>query len=462
MPKQFGSQVDLQKIPILNIVIHSSTSEPTTPVNGQFWFDTTAGVMKVREAGVWLLVANAAAGSNPTGPAGGDLTGSSYPNPVIAALAVTGAKMADGTITTGKIGDGQVTSLKIADATITDTDVAAANKDGADATVGMRTLGYSAGKAMPGVARLDQIAVPTAAVSLNNQRITSVGTPSAGTDATTKDYVDNLQAGLSWKQAVRVASIANVVSTGADLNAGDVIDGITLATGDRVLLKNQTNPAINGIWTAGPSPVRSTDADSAAELYGATVFVIAGTHADQAWTMTTNPTITVDTTPLTWVQFGAGTSYTAGTGMTLTGSVLDVIGTTNRITAAADSIDIAATYVGQASITTLGTVTTGVWNGTAIPIAYGGTGAGTAAAARTALGAIGKYGGWMPALTAGVESTITHNLGTTEVVCAFIDTGSSPANQSIELGWRFINANSIGVTADIAMGGSRYWATVVG
>jgi len=76
------------------------------------------------------------------------------------------------------------------------------------------------------------------------------------------------------------------------------------------------------------------------------------------------------------------TTYTAGNGLTLSGTVFNVGGTTNRITVLSDSIDIASTYEGQDSITKLGTITTGVWNGTQIPIAYGGTNATTEAGAR--------------------------------------------------------------------------------
>ena len=150
MAKQFGSQVDFQKIPLLNLVVHSSLSEPPGPVNGMLWFDTTAGVMKVREGGAWLLVANATGGSNPTGPAGGDLTGSSYPNPVIANDAITTAKILNLNVTTGKINDLAVTTGKLALLAVTDAQVAAANKDGVAGTASMRTLGTGSQQAAAG------------------------------------------------------------------------------------------------------------------------------------------------------------------------------------------------------------------------------------------------------------------------------------------------------------------------
>ena len=130
----------------------------------------------------------------------------------------------------------------------------------------------------------------------------------------------------------------------AALTGLTAVDGVTPVVNDRVLLKNQTAPAENGIWLAQSGAwSRATDADAAAELEGATVFVMEGTtHADQAWTMTANAPITVGTTTLTWVQFGAGTAYSAGAGLTLTGSTIDVVAGDATITVAADSISRAA------------------------------------------------------------------------------------------------------------------------
>jgi hypothetical protein len=103
MVKQIGSQYDFQKIPIIGLVAEQKLTAPVTPVNGQLWFDTTLNVLKVWEVNQWLLVANTAGGSTPAGPAGGDLTGSSYPNPTIAANAVTTVKLLDANVTMAKL-----------------------------------------------------------------------------------------------------------------------------------------------------------------------------------------------------------------------------------------------------------------------------------------------------------------------------------------------------------------------
>lgn len=217
----------------------------------------------------------------------------------------------------------------------------------------------------------------------------SVATPSADGHAATKGYVDAARSGLDVKASVRAATTAAVLLA-SGLENGDVVDGVTLATGDRVLVKDQSTGSENGIYVvqATGAAVRATDADASAEVTaGMFTFVAEGTtNADSGWVLTTNDTITLGTTALTFAQFSGAGQITAGDGLTKTGSTINVVGTAARITANADSIDIAATYVGQSSITTLGTITAGVWNGTDVAVTDGGTGASTAANARTNLG----------------------------------------------------------------------------
>ena len=137
-----------------------------------------------------------------------------------------------------------------------------------------------------------------------------VGT-SGHTEMATKADVDAAVAGLDWKPSVRVAT-TGALTLATDVEAGDVIDGVTLAAGNRVLVKNQASGAENGIYVVQSSgaPVRATDADSSAEVTaGLAVFVAEGTTlADTCWVLTTNDTITLGSTALVFTQFGTGST----------------------------------------------------------------------------------------------------------------------------------------------------------
>lgn len=164
---------------------------------------------------------------------------------------------------------------------------------------------------------------------VNNQRIVNLADPSSATDAVTKQYVDSKLAGLTWKQPVKAATTTNGTLATAYAN-GSVIDGATLATGDRVLLKDQTSQPDNGIYVVAVSgaPTRATDADASAELDSAAVLVTSGTvNADQAYTQTTNAP-TVGSSNIVWAQFGGANLPVAGNGLSRTGNTLSVVANT--------------------------------------------------------------------------------------------------------------------------------------
>lgn len=173
--------------------------------------------------------------------------------------------------------------------------------------------------------RLDQFAVPTTSVSLNSQKITNLATPTLDTDAANKGYVDSVAQGLDAKQSVIVATTANITLSGTQ-----TIDGITVAAGDRVLVKNQTAPAQNGIYLASASAwTRALDMNLWAEVPNAFAFVESGTtQSDSGWVCTSNAGGTLDTTAITWTQFSGAGTYTASTGLTLTGSAFSITNTT--------------------------------------------------------------------------------------------------------------------------------------
>lgn len=188
----------------------------------------------------------------------------------------------------------------------------------------------------------------TADQSLGGFKLTNLATPTSAGDAATKAYVDSISAGLDPKGSVRAATTAAGTLTTSFEN-GDVIDGVTLATGDRILIKNQSTGAENGIYTVNASgtPTRATDADINAEVTGGMfVFVEEGTaNADTGWVLTNDGAITLGTTALTFTQFTGAGLVTAGAGLTKTGNTIDVIGTANRIVVAADAVDIGTDVV---------------------------------------------------------------------------------------------------------------------
>lgn len=136
--------------------------------------------------------------------------------------------------------------------------------------------------------------------------VTLPGDPASALQAATKQYVDNLLNGLKWKTSVRVATTANGALSTAYAN-GQTLDGQTLSTGDRILLKDQTTGSENGIYTVNSSgaPTRAVDADAGTELVSAAVFVQQGTaNADKGF-VCTNDSITIGSTSITWTQFNS-------------------------------------------------------------------------------------------------------------------------------------------------------------
>jgi hypothetical protein len=242
-----------------------------------------------------------------------------------------------------------------------------------------------------------QLAAPAAALAMNSQKITGLADPTAAQDAATKNYVDLAIQGLDPKASVKAATTADLGTVayangtsgvGATItNTGTLaafaLDGLTLSVGDRVLIKDQTAALQNGIYTvttAGSGAVawvltRATDNDTWAEIPATFVFVEQGTvNADNGYLFTADQGGTMGTTAITVTQFSGAGQITAGNGLTKSGNTINVVGTSNRISVAADSIDIDANYAGQSTIVTLGTVTTGTWNATAIGVTKGGLG----------------------------------------------------------------------------------------
>lgn len=313
----------------------------------------TTGLLKKTAANTWTLDTNTYLTGNQTITVSGDASGSGTTSisVTLASVGTAGTYTKVTTDSKGRVTAG--TTLSASDIpTLTASKIS-------DFDTQVRT------------SRLDQMAAPTASVNLNSQKITGLATPTQGTDAANKDYVDSAVQGLTAKDSVKVATTANITLSGTQ-----TIDGIAVVAGDRVLVKNQTTANQNGVYVvAAGAWSRATDSDTWNELISAYYFVEQGTaNGDNGYLITVDAGGTLGVTDVTVVQFSGAGQITAGAGLTKTGNQLDIVGTTNRITVNADSIDIASTYVGQSSITTLGTITTGTWNATTIATTKGGTG----------------------------------------------------------------------------------------
>ena len=496
------SHLNMNKNEVQNAVIQPLATAPSSPVEGQIYFDTVAKSLFVRANSAWLDLGI-------QGGAGATNLSSSLTATTVAINSDTGADVtlsaADGTnagimtsaMSTKLAGIAAGATANSSDATLlsranhTGTQTASTISDfssAADARItaatGVTVQGYNAntttlGNTTTGTGSIVRAASPTFTGNV------TVPTPTNSTDAATKAYVDAAAAGIDWKASVRVATTAAGTLASSFAN-GQTVDGVTLATGDRILIKNQAAGSENGIYVVAASgaPTRAADADSNAEVSGGmAVFVEEGTtNADSGWVMTNNGAITLGTTALSFTQFTGLGQVTAGTGLAQSGNTISIensgvllathggTGVTSSTGSGSNVLSTSPTLVtpvlGTPTSVTLtnatglplstgvtgvlpagnggagtvngllkangsGTVSqatagTDYYNpgGTDVAVADGGTGASTAAGARTNLGAAGKYTGTIGDGTS-TSIAVTHGLGSQYVVAQVFDATSN-------------------------------------
>lgn len=477
MPTFYGA-IDLTKNELRNAVVQNVGSAPGTPVKGQIYMDSTLNNLYFYDGSAWVSTRSAGAltpAASVTTSAVGDAAtvgvSTNYARQdhahgreafgTITGATTYGIASANGSAVTLARSDHTHGSVSLTSATPSQQNI------GDGATVGVGTLparedhkhglpgfGVITAETTFGTAKndganvvvargdhqhgnpvhdtaahstivLSGLAVPTASLNLNSQKITNLLDPTSGTDGANKQYVDNVAAGLAWKDSCRIASTANLGLTGLA-----AIDGVTPIATDRVLVKNQTTASANGIYLAASGAwSRALDADTAAEIQGMAVFIEEGTTlGDTAWVCTTNAPITLGTTGLSFSQFSGGSAITAGNGLVQNANAFDFVNGDTSLTVSADSV-----VVNTGVIATVASVTAAV------------------------TGMVKKFAAALTGTTS--PETVTHNLNTRDIMLTVYN-GATPYT-AVEVDWDATTVNTA-VIRYVPNLGAGYRVVVVG
>ena len=284
--------------------------------------------------------------------------------------------------------------------------------------------------------------------------------PIGNLDLCNKTYVDAAIVGISWKQPVRAATTANITLSGAQ-----TIDTVSVVAGDRVLVKDQSTQANNGIYIVGTPWTRSPDADIWDELVSAMVFVESGGLAGAAFYCPVQPGGTLGVTAITWSNFSVAGTYFAGTGLSLAANTFSITNTgvsANTYGSATTSPAIAVNAQGQITSATNTTITPAVGSITGL-----GTGVATALAVNTgSAGSVVVNGGALgtPAsgnFSSGTFTWPTFNQNTTGTAAGLSTTlaiGSGGTGQTTASA-AFNALSPITTTGDLIIGNGSNSAT---
>jgi phage-related tail fiber protein len=290
-------------------------------------------------------------------------------------------------------------------------------------------------------------------LDLNGKNVSNMADGVSASDAVTLQQVQAYVRGLDWKDSVRAASTANVTVASALIN-GLSMDGVSLVTGNRVLLMNQTAPAENGIYVVAASGAasRATDADSSAEVTsGMAVSVEEGTaNGNKAFQLTTDNPITLGTTGLTFsILGGVSSTYTAdGNGLELSGSqfALELDGTT--LTKGASGLRIGSGAAGAGLTEASGVLAVG--QGTGISVAADAVAVDTSVVAR-------KFSADCVVTTN--PQTFTHSLGTKDVI---VQVRRNSDDVLVETDVTAASTTTVSVNFGGAPTAAQYRVTVIG
>jgi hypothetical protein len=492
MARNFLTPINLNSLELQNFIVHNVANDPTG-VTGRLYYNSTSNTLKVYNGSSWLTVA--------TG-------GSTF------TLGSTSVSIG-GTTTT-------VSGLTLGASSVWNGDTIGVAYGGTG-TVNGSITGTGALTFTAGGSNTNVVLVPngTGAVNVSSKTIINLADPVNDTDAANKRYVDNVSLGVN-SHASAVALIDSTIAgtytagtTGADGGTGvgayitytntgvvTVDTTVTLAQYDRVVVNGGvtadtgTASIANGIYvvtTAGAIGVaavltRAADFDNSNfgdVTSGDLVYIAGGSNwGGTQWVQTIKGTATIGTgastrysvkigtDDITFTQFSGVSSVTAGAGLVKNGNAFDVVGTTDRITVNNDSIDISSNYVGQSTITTLGTVTTGTWSATTIATNKGGTGltSFTSGGAVYATSTSALTTGTLPVASGGTGATsftsgsLLKGAGTSAVAVAsasdIVTAIGSTAVTNATNATTATNATNVAVTNDAATATSVYPAWV--